>query len=152
MVFEEAARLSYQLRQLWPQASALTPKAPAPPKFSHPDTQTHRLSNQSMQFIEDKMHSVHLLFPTIERGELLPVLCLKEPFKCDTVFESVDYVFEFSGCVNLCRGKNRDYFGIGFKSFVDVGYEGIANITECLKTPKEGRSRMSTSPQNQRLL
>jgi hypothetical protein len=30
MVFEEAARLSYQLRQLWPQASALTPKAPAP--------------------------------------------------------------------------------------------------------------------------
>ena len=43
MVFEEAARLSYQLRQLWPQASALTPKAPAPPKFSLLDAQTHRL-------------------------------------------------------------------------------------------------------------
>jgi hypothetical protein len=43
MVFEEAARLSYQLRQLWPQASALTPKAPAPPKFSHSGAQAHRL-------------------------------------------------------------------------------------------------------------
>ena len=35
MVFEEAARLSYQLRQLWPQASALTPKVPAPFWLSH---------------------------------------------------------------------------------------------------------------------
>ena len=59
MVFEEAARLSYQLRQLWPQASALTPKAPAPPKFSHPDTQTHR--------------------PSEPASEASPVLCLKEP-------------------------------------------------------------------------
>jgi hypothetical protein len=46
MVFEEAARLSYQLRQLWPQASALTPKAPAPPKFSHSGAQAHRLRTQ----------------------------------------------------------------------------------------------------------
>ena len=29
MVFDEAARLSYELRQLWPHASALTPKVPA---------------------------------------------------------------------------------------------------------------------------
>ena len=94
-----------------------------------------------MKLPKDKIQSVHLLFPISERRELLPALCLKEPFKCDTVFESVDYVFEFSGCLNLCRGKNRDYFGIGFKSFVDAGYEGIANITECLKTPKIGHSR-----------
>ena len=31
-----------------------------------------------MQFIEDEMQSVLLLLPTKERGELLPVLCLKE--------------------------------------------------------------------------
>jgi hypothetical protein len=44
-VFEEAARLSYQLRQLWPQASALTPKAPAQASVSPKAAQTHRLSN-----------------------------------------------------------------------------------------------------------
>jgi len=48
MVFEEAARLSYQLRQLWPQASALTPKVPAPLWLSHQNAQTHRLPNQQM--------------------------------------------------------------------------------------------------------
>ena len=58
MVFDEAARLSYQLRQLWPQASALTPKAPAPLRFSHQNAQTHRLPNQPMQFSEGKMQSV----------------------------------------------------------------------------------------------
>ena len=46
VVFEEAARLSYQLRQLWPQASALTPKAPAQSDVSPPDAQTHRLPDQ----------------------------------------------------------------------------------------------------------
>jgi hypothetical protein len=46
MVFEEAARLSYQLRQLWPQASALTPKVPAPLDVSPPNAQTHRLPNE----------------------------------------------------------------------------------------------------------
>ncbi|MEP4053420.1 MAG: hypothetical protein ABJN22_14350, partial [Litorimonas sp.] len=46
MVFEEAARLSYELRHLWPHASALTPKAPAHPKFSRFDAQTHRPPNQ----------------------------------------------------------------------------------------------------------
>ena len=45
MVFEEAARLSYQLRQLWPQASALTPKAPAQSDVSPPDAQAHRPPN-----------------------------------------------------------------------------------------------------------
>ena len=48
MVFEEAARLSYELGQLWPHASALTPKAPAHSKFSHSDAQTHRPSNQQV--------------------------------------------------------------------------------------------------------
>ena len=48
MVFEEAARLSYQLRQLWPQASALTPKAPAHSDFSHSGAQTHRPPDQQM--------------------------------------------------------------------------------------------------------
>ena len=47
-VFEEAARLSYQLRQLWPQASALTPKIPAQSALSHADAQTHRLQIQQM--------------------------------------------------------------------------------------------------------
>jgi hypothetical protein len=46
MVFEEAARLSYQLGQLWPQASALTPKVPAPLDVSPTNAQTHRLSNE----------------------------------------------------------------------------------------------------------
>ena len=58
MVFEEAARLSYQLGQRWTQASALTPKVPAHSEFSHSGAQTHRLPNQPMQFIEDKMQSV----------------------------------------------------------------------------------------------
>jgi len=35
MVFEEAARLSYQYGQRWTMASALTPKAPAQSR-SHP--------------------------------------------------------------------------------------------------------------------
>ena len=43
MVFEEAARLSYQLRQLWPQVSALTPKIPAQFDVSPSNAQTHRL-------------------------------------------------------------------------------------------------------------
>ena len=45
MIFDRAARLSHQLGQLWTQVSALTQKVPAPPKFSHLDAQTHRLSN-----------------------------------------------------------------------------------------------------------
>ncbi|GGX73625.1 hypothetical protein GCM10011309_24630 [Litorimonas cladophorae] len=67
MVFEEAARLSYQLRQLWPQASALTPKVPAPSDVSPPNAQTHRLSDQSMQFVEDKMHSVYFAFSKLHQ-------------------------------------------------------------------------------------
>ena len=43
-VFNEAARLSYQLGQLWPQASALTSKVPAQSALSHANAQTHRLS------------------------------------------------------------------------------------------------------------
>ena len=73
MVFEEAARLSYQLRQLWPQASALTPKVPAPSKFSHPNAQTHRLLVQKV--------SSYLSHDQ------------KNEFKCDTVFGSEDYSF-----------------------------------------------------------
>jgi hypothetical protein len=45
-VFEEAARLSYQFRQLWPKASALTPKVPAQSSVSSLNAQAHRLSNQ----------------------------------------------------------------------------------------------------------
>jgi hypothetical protein len=48
-VFEEAARLSYQFRQLWPKASALTPKVPAHTDMSLSVAQTHRLPNRSMQ-------------------------------------------------------------------------------------------------------
>jgi len=59
MVFEEAARLSHQYGQRWTMASALTPKVPAHSKFSHSDAQTHRLSNELVQFIEDKMHKVY---------------------------------------------------------------------------------------------
>ena len=77
MVFEEAARLSYQLRQLWPQASALTPKVPAQSDVSPSDAQTHRLSEPA--------------------SEASPVPCLKEPFKYDAGFETVDASFEFDG-------------------------------------------------------
>ena len=59
MVFYEAARLSHQLGQRWTQASALTPKVPAQSDVSPPDAQTHRLSDQPMQFSEGKMHSVY---------------------------------------------------------------------------------------------
>jgi hypothetical protein len=54
--------------------SPLDVKGPAHAWLSHQAAQPYRLLVKSMQFIEDKMHSVHLLFPTIERGELLPVL------------------------------------------------------------------------------
>ena len=70
MVFVEAARLSYQLRQLWPQASALTPKSPAQSDVSRafrerewhkPDAQLHRLP--------------------IQVSDVLLVQCPKEPIK-----------------------------------------------------------------------
>ena len=43
------------------------------------------------------MQSVHVLLPTLERGELLPVLRLKEPIKYDAVFRCEDYVFTNEG-------------------------------------------------------
>ena len=74
MLFEETASFNPRVGPSLNHLSALVPKAPAPSKFSHSDAQTHRLLVQSMQFIEDKMHGVHSLLPTIEQGELLPVL------------------------------------------------------------------------------
>jgi hypothetical protein len=78
-VFDEAARLSYQLGQLWPQASALTPKGPAHAALSHAAAQPHRPPNQPMQFIEDKMHSVIILRTIHRPSEAPPVPCPKEP-------------------------------------------------------------------------
>ena len=78
MVFEETASHKPLSSATWTDRSALVPKAPAPPKFSHLDAQTHRLSEPA--------------------GELLPVPCLKEPFKYDIGFESEDYVFRIDGC------------------------------------------------------
>ena len=79
MVFEEAARLSYQLGQRWTQASALTPKFPAQALVSsafrecdlhNKAAQTHRLSNRKVTSY--------------------PVPCLKERIQYSTAFESED--------------------------------------------------------------
>ena len=76
MVFVEAADATPKLAHLEPRAifvkkmhqSALTPKAPAPPKFSHSDAQAHRLSNRPMQFIEDKMHIAYFAIGKLHRA------------------------------------------------------------------------------------
>jgi len=59
VVVDEAARLS--LGQRWTQASALTPKVPAQFQVSPQNAQTHCLSNQSMQCLEEKMHRVRFV-------------------------------------------------------------------------------------------
>jgi len=78
MVFEETASFNPRVGPSLNHLSALVPKAPAPLWFSHQNAQTHRLSEPA--------------------GELLPVPCLKEPFKYDIGFESEDYVFTIDGC------------------------------------------------------
>ena len=114
MVFEEAARLSHQYGQRWTRAFFVNKnctyrlsllKSRHTPKFSHSGAQTHRLPDQSMQFFEEKMQSVHLLLPTIERGELLPVRCLKELAHFITAFECEDYSLEIR-----CRVLKRNVF------------------------------------------
>jgi len=82
MVFEEAARLSYQLRQLWPQASALTPKVPAPLWLSHQNAQTHRLLVQQAR--------PHLSYDQ------------KNEFRCSTKPKGADHSLEK-------RGKRLDF-------------------------------------------
>jgi hypothetical protein len=70
MVFDEAARLSYELRHLWPHASALTPKVPA-------------------QF---RCHTKCSDPPSSKpANDVSPVLCLKEHLQYITALESEDY-------------------------------------------------------------
>ncbi len=67
MVFEEAASHKPRSWHTWNQRSALTPKVPAPLDVSPPNAQTHRPPNQSLQFVEDKMHSVYFAFSKLHQ-------------------------------------------------------------------------------------
>jgi len=53
-------------------------------------------------------------------GELLPVPCLREPFKYDIGFGCVDYVFTFRGCARLSDRNIDVYFGKGSWKNVEV--------------------------------
>ena len=77
MVFEEAASHKPLSSATWTDRSALTPKVPAQSALSHADAQTHRLSEPA--------------------SEASPVPCLKEPFKYDAGFETVDASLSFEG-------------------------------------------------------
>ena len=77
IVFEEAASHKPLSSATWTDGSALTPKVPAQSDVSPSDAQTHRLSEPA--------------------SEASPVPCLREPFKYDAAFETVDASFAFDG-------------------------------------------------------
>ena len=52
-------------------------------------------------------------------SEASPVLCLKEPFKYDIGFTSVDYVFGIEGCARVRGGNVGIYFGMVFGKSVE---------------------------------
>ena len=52
-------------------------------------------------------------------SEASPVLCLKEPFKYDIGFTSVDYVFGIEGCARIRGGNVGIYFGMVFGKSVE---------------------------------